>query len=313
MSTAKPFTLRVYLTGICAIVPDSDDFAAATGATVVLPGKEDKEVPASPDNSQLRPHDAMVMFNLANVVGASAARTLKATVPLNLKRVHFDVTEADPESNHNHFRIVTDGPASISNLINLDAVAPSHCLVDPTYLTLPASLLVQAHVHIDQGKLFADTPSQAWQFPSTLSGKPMQPTKLAHQAVVELTGLNTAKLVAVSFDGTLTESISFAPSNGNGNGALQGEPVVEVTIVNNCADCKGTSPVPLPDEDFKWYFQLLPPDRQADLVECLNGLPLPIPYPILPKPGEEAAFINYGNCYPVVAKPAPATARSLTA
>ena len=71
-----------------------------------------------------------------------------------------------------------------------------------------------------------------------------------------------------------------------------------MTIANYCDGLVDqTSPKPLPDEDFKWYFQLVPSAFLGSLLERLGGLPLPIPYPI---PSKD--FIGYGNCYPAVVR-----------
>lgn len=297
--SSTTFTLRVFLTGISALVPDDPDFTKATGLCAVLPGAGQAQDLFAADGSQLCQHKSIVRFRARDQQGVKNAPDLTVDWQIAGKRLTLDVAESDPSQNA--FNIVTDGAGSIYNLIHLDRVAPGFGVVDPVHLGSD-SHLVQAQVFVHKGTLSADPQLNPWCFPSTLAPGPLK-LALAHQAILELSGLTAATLVAEDRKDQTQQKLSLAPDGADGG--TGGEPAVEVTIANYCDGLVDqTSLKPLPDEDFKWYFQLVPRASLGSLKAGLGGLPLPIPYPVL----DDKSFIGYGNCYPAVVR-APGSLR----
>ncbi|HEY6322408.1 MAG TPA: hypothetical protein VJA16_12695 [Thermoanaerobaculia bacterium] len=285
------FTLRIHFTGICALVPNDPDPELATSMYVVLPGCENVSGRVAADGSVLRTHRPIVRFRACNLLGVEGVPGLTVTWPIHGKRL--TIAARGSSSAVNDFHIVTQGETSIYNLVHLDRVAPDFGILDSIHIASAPSELVQAQVFVQQGRLCAGLPLAPWRFPATLVSESLR-LPLAQKALLELTGLHAADLVAESLRGEANEVLRLAP--GLGDTEVDGEPVVEVTIANFCGEDSGKSLAPLPDEDFKWYFQLVPSSLQEPLRTRLDGLPLPIPYPIL----EDSHFINYGNCYPAV-------------
>src|ERR1700724_3825003 len=146
------FTLRVFFTGRSALVPDDPDFTKATGLCAVLPGGGKAQDLFAADGSQLCQHKSIVRFRARDQQGVTNAPELAVDWQIGGKRLTLELTESDESKNN--FNIVTDGNASIYNLIHLDRVAPGFGVVDPVHLG-SASHLVQAQVFVHRGTLSA--------------------------------------------------------------------------------------------------------------------------------------------------------------
>jgi hypothetical protein len=298
----KPFDFQASFTGICAVVPDNSDLGKATRAVVVMPGAE----PAGPrkpalDGAELCPHYASV-WSYLDSSGKPTSTPVKL-LSLAQRRLTFVIEEANPGLNR--FQVVSGGAAGVDNLLKLEYAAPDYRLLDPACVDFPPPPFVQAQAAFARGTLRSVRASNAWRFPRTLDGDGARHV-CAHDAVLELKQLTRLTLVAESFDGKLRQEIHLSPAVG--------ADFVEVMVSNSCIDYGTAQPVAnggyaLPDEDFRWYYELLPRASQVAIVNLLDGLPLPFPYPIqapapppLMAPGSQVArFAGHGNCWPMLA------------
>jgi hypothetical protein len=290
----KPFDVQISFTGICAAVPDDPDLSSSTRACVVMPGfepvtKEVKDRTKALDETPLCPHQPYVRFDLNNA--AESAATGEVNLRLNRRRLRFAIDETQPSLNR--FHVVGDGGSSIFNLLQLKSAAPDNCVLDPKCIGDQPPNLVQGQAVLDRGELKASVKTNAWRFPPTLGGQAVA-HYCARYVVLELRRLNHFALITESFDGTSRQTISLFPAVGKDS--------VFVKVTNSCIDY----PDPqweakdnydsVPDVDFRWYYHLLPEPSKKAIIDRLQGLPLPYPYPV-----GHTEYINHGNCWPMLA------------
>ena len=291
----KPFDVQVCFTGICAAVPDDPDLCSARRAWVVMPGfepvsKNVEDRKRALDGAPLCPHQAYVRFSLSNAAETVANGEVEVKLPLHSRRLRFDIDETDPGLNR--FHVVRNGDLSVYNLLQMEYAAPDDCVLDPSCVGDAPPAIVQAQAVLDRGELKASETINAWRFPQTLGGRAMA-HYCARYIVVELRGLNHFALITESFDGKSREAVSLFPAVGDAS--------VGVVVTNSCIDYPdpqwGVSEdyPPLPDVDFRWYYELLPESSKSAIRTGLEGLPLPYPYPVPQEP-----FVNHGNCWPML-------------
>jgi hypothetical protein len=163
-------------------------------------------------------------------------------------------------------------------------------LLSPT----PPERSLAAQVIIDRGKVRTKSTTRAvWDYDPTLSGNHYQQV-FAHEIMVRYTKLASARITAVNFDNPTRRKFLDLTSLERG-----GE--LEIEIVNTCdvnpLQWPKDDDEPVPDEDTKWFFELIAPDLQDEIRTRLEGRPLPIPRPVK-IPDDNIGAPGSGNCIP---------------
>jgi hypothetical protein len=284
------FDLEVRFTGICAFVPESDFNGTSQPQRVlaVLPYGffEDVSRPRdAADATALRRHRAMVQIKAENLSGLTNSK-LDATLTWYFENQRLT------------FR-PTDGPTSLkthdlSNIINMEVVAPNFAKVDPAKLdpTLGGQEVTQ--VLIDRGELTQEAPAnEFWTFAPNPLSMDTSVTQISSAIILTIPGLSKIELVAQPLGGGTSLVQELIPTG----------PKISITIANLCESNPILWPTKnfkaLPDQDFKWYFQLLSATDRIDLIRTLRGFSLPIPRPLGIPNGQGA------DCSPAKMAPTP--------
>lgn len=255
---------KVTFTGICAFAENADG-AKRCKAVVLLPdGARDTTTAGKAlDGTDLRRHRAYVKFKARSLKGAQAlglSDNLDVLRYLTAERVTIRPTGT-----------VTPLQTSLSDVASLDDVVPGFSDLNTAFLS--AQPLLAAQVLLEHGSLVGAAPQYEWSFPNTISTTNIVSGGLSHEVVLTIPALSSADVLITKFNSTTPEILTFV-----------GEPTesVEVTVANLC----DTNPLRWktinvtlpPDDDFRWYYQLVA--KPVDLGRQLLGLNLPVPFPV---------------------------------
>jgi hypothetical protein len=274
------FKLEVRFSGICAFVLNSASDQRVK-ACVLLPDGRGKtvEVGSALDGTRLRRHLAFISFRVKDLQSAgSTADDLIGIRYLDAERLTLKTSGGS-----NPFKV------DLKTIAELEKVAPTYGDIDPAFLQARPKLVAQ--FLIDQGYLKASPPQYEWVFPNTLSTNQIVGGGLSHEAILVLKHLKSATLMATSFNGGAPEYLSFQAPN---------KATVSITIANLCDVnplrwATEYSELP-PDDDFKWYYELLA--KRKHLHKVLKGLPLPSPQPIRAMPNGQGMNCLHGHANP---------------
>ena len=262
-----PFTLRITFTGILAFVPDK---AFGTPPNIVYVLAPDGEVidptdpPTGADGRKLSRHRSFLRLSSKNVEGTSGApSSLESLWYLGGREIRIQKTGGDDK-----IKI-----GDLTGLATLVDVAPMFCTVDPNAVKgAPSSLGMR--FAITAGTLSCGKRQGKWAFPNILSKKPVLVQDMSNEVILTLTGLQSATIMAKPLSGGDEVPLKLTPGE---------ESIIDVTIGNLC-DVNPLEWLDLydrkPDEDFRWYFELLSPVDYANLETLVEGIPLPFPYPV---------------------------------
>jgi hypothetical protein len=261
------FSAKITFTGIWGFVPDKAFDSNPTTVYVLAPdGEIDPSGPprTGADGNSLSRHRSFLRVNAANVVGTSG-------VPSSLEAIWY--------LGYREFRFkpsVSQGIEidDLSGLASLSDVAPLYSKVDPKAVTgQPPASKLGARFVITDGTLHSGKSQGPWAFPDILSKDIVRVDDLANEVILELSELDTFTILGKPLTGGDEVPLELtAPENGT----------IEVTIGNLCDQNPLEWPSLYdrkPDEDFRWYFELLSPQDYANLESLIDGIPLPYPYP----------------------------------
>ncbi len=278
--------LKITFTGICAFVTNADTTKRCK-AIALLPDGDgtDPIVGNALDGAGLRRHRAYITFKAKYLQGAQGlSENLEIIRYLKAERITIR-----PTSSESLTTLVTN----LNSIADLVKIVPGYSDVDPVLLLPnPPRNRLAAQVLFEHGSLEGTDPALEWIFPNTLSKQDFVAGGLSHEVELNIPTLTSADLIIKKFDSSSMEILTFIGGPKD---------TVEIMIANLC-DTNPlrwetvTDPVP-PDEDFRWYYELVS-DRPG-LTTQLRELDLPIPYPV-GKPNGQGM-----NC--LGARPKPAT------
>jgi len=280
-----PFKVHVSFTGICAFVPNKAFDNSPTKISVVLPkgGSKYTYPKVAVDGTRLRRHFAFAQFKLRHLTTSQGlADQFEGIWYWGRRRLTFGFT--------GYANDLSVG--NMSTLADMYKVAPKFSTVDPLALTDSPPSDVLCEILINRGSLSTGGILKTWVFPNTLSGDTIHSQTLTSEVVLEFSGLETFELIATPYNAGAPEKVSFSAPN---------DVTVPIVLSNLCDDNPlrwetDVADLP-PDEDFKWYYQLLSRSDRDALFTALGGLPLPFPY------SKERLNGQGMNCLPVGTKP----------
>lgn len=299
------FNVRIRFTGICALVRQPDNSRAA----VVLPNawNESEVLPPQDgptiidiDEVPLRRHRAILHFPVHRLLDHTLApSSLEGLLYLNGEDlpgadVTFEVAGGVDEL------IVPD---QLPDLASLETIAPEYSAVDPKLLRpladLPSAdrqrLAGRALLH--RGQLYTASPLLRWVFPGTLNDGNFISQALAHEIIIYHHNITSFFVNIQHFDGE-TITLPFDADD---------DQTIDIRISHMCdrnplrwRTTVQSAELP-PDEDFRWYFQLLTEEQRFELQEKLrSALPLPLPHIVRSLPNGQGV-----DCFPADTKPQP--------
>jgi len=175
----------------------------------------------------------------------------------------------------------------VKNLIALKDVASKYSTIDPDAWSFPPKAKVIAQAYLNEGAVTTGATYPGWVFPNTLSPNPPKVIDVAAELVLFYQDVDTFTVISTLFSGQQQKlPLSGAPGE-----------TIQVTVSHLCDE----NPLRWytkwdylpPDEDFKWYFELLNQADKDKLPDDLQGLPLPFPL----QAGKHNA--QGANCFPV--------------
>jgi hypothetical protein len=108
--------------------------------------------------------------------------------------------------------------------------------------------------------------------------------------VLELSGLTGLTLSAAALPGGEADWLELVGGEGQ---------TIEVTIANICDEnplfWPRSAPVPKPDDDFRWHYELLVNTQKDEIDRRRRGASLPFPIPEMSRVGSAATGVN---CFP---------------
>jgi hypothetical protein len=303
------FRLHVTLTGLLISVINEDlDSKARLCSLLVDARKPTKGL----DGLKLAPHRGFIRFPLDSLVNLPpGAEDHVGVWYLGRQRLIFQVEDVPTPTGEPSNPFIVEKldlkpgephpvkPAagqefSFTWVLDMNKVFPDFDLDERLFDATPPPDSVLAQIIFDRGRVLTQklTPV-AWNYDTTLSGQPYQ-QEFAHEAVVMMDNVTSAKLLVVDFDHPEnTQTIDLSQFKKDGD--------VKITIVNVCEKNPLQWPIPIeitPDVDSKWFFQLMPQSLKDTVVEKLSkdnkNLELPIPHPIPGSGGLGAQ--GSGNC-----------------
>ncbi len=258
--------LKITFTGICAFVINSDA-GGRCKAIALLPDGDGNKPTVGPalDGADLRRHRAYIKFQAKNLKSAQGlSENLEILRYLGAERITIRPISDTALTSFVH---------NLESIADLDKIVPGYSEVDPVLLvSQPPPRRLAAQVLFEHGTLEGTAPPLEWVFPNTLSKQDFYARGLSHETELNIPTLTSADLIIKKFDSSSMETLTFTGGPTD---------LVEIMIANLC-DTNPlrwetvTDPVP-PDEDFRWYYQLVK-DRSG-LTSQLRELDLPIPYP----------------------------------
>lgn len=312
------FDVKIIFSGLVMFVPNSYEKSKARMCALLLDGTnlkvrdEDgavRERYALDGKSKLRYHKAFIRFPIDIVSGIDPAIKSENLGIWHLDRQRLILKTTPPEKEGlNKFEtqgLEHDVQGSRTNenadnffwTANLNRVYEDF-KVNPTLLfPNPPSGTIAAQFFIDQGKLGCESPTGfIMEYDSTLSDK-IYKSVFSHEVSLVLQNLESATLTAISFDGSRPRrelDLARLPKIPG----IERE-TVEIYILNLCIENSlqwYTEHAPSPDEDSKWYYELLS-DHDKKIVKdhLWNGF-LPIPRPV--RESREPGGPGSTNCIP---------------
>ena len=301
------FDCHIKFTGLCAFVPNKPlDQTPDRMCVVLVDGTHADDFPIQAlDGTILRRHRALLVFDLKNLPGFSPRphegrgvwylEQQRLTLDLGGGGQAFSTTfNATIDNTPDLQGPPTSGPAdSFSWMANMVKIAPRHSKLNASAVTTTPPPEVIAQVILDRGTLATSLIEKIrWCFPNTL-GPDILRKPLAHEVTLTLTAIPKLVVNAAALPGGgVPLSLELQP-------AAAGE-TVEIEIVNLCEEnplrWPKTNPLPVDDEDFRWYYQLLDANEQATVITELHGLSLPIPFKEKARTLPNATGVN---CFPV--------------
>jgi hypothetical protein len=307
------FTLRVIFTGLCAFV-ENDNQTDPTKMMVVLVNGTRPETEGTVlalDDTPLRYHRPFVTFPIADVQPpvpeVNGLPVVHGLWYLNRERLSFEITEDGSVNNtfdvqrpflgNPHPEVHDDTAGQLRSftwIADLSQVAPDHTdVADGVVASAGVSPRAIGQVLIPKGRLRPFSFSRAiWEFDRFLSGQAHR-RNFAHEVALTLGGLTAAQLVSQPLDtGSTTRTVNLVPPTGSDT--------VTVRISNLCE----INPLqwftvrgPEPDEDTKWFYEILSDATRNALRTDLGGRRLPIPRPVQFLHG--AGGPGSSNCIPL--------------
>lgn len=276
------FNVRISFAGICAFVPNtSKDPDVRCKMCVVLPdGSSETRViddpdRLPPDGARLKRHRSFLQFSPGQVKGTGKLPPDAVAIwYLNRQRVTFRVVQDGGAAPFAH------GLSHQDKLARLEEVAPNHVDEFPDIVSSTPPKIVAAQVLLEKGTFSVDGSKpklRSWSFPGTLSGAASSRT-LSHDVFVEIANVTEFEAIVTAFEG---DAAGNPPVEHRFPFKPVGAEDVEITIANLCDE----NPLRWPtkegkipdDQDFRWYYMLLSPEKKAEIADALFGLPLPFP------------------------------------
>lgn len=285
--------------GVCGFAPDVEfnDPNPANNPTKVMVLMPDA-VPQSPpiirralDGEVLRAHAPFIVFKTGDLVDRGGLpASAESHVFINRKEMSFEIDENPMGSNP--FTISQRVPASkedFSHVTHIKEIlkdSTSYPLKKECFKSRESLNIISARIRLEKIGLLAayglDTLVE-FDFANTLGGGFAQ-RPLADKVSLRFINVTQVRVVLRDLDTDVVEKLPF---NTDGRS-------VEVDIGNFCGDSLvpvvqvgSPSPVKLTrDEDFRGVYELFHPDSGVTIKQRLNGLPLPIPFPV---------FVNGGG------------------
>lgn len=270
------FDLELTVTGICAFV--QNEITSGRHRVCLAMPSTDIEKNAL-DDEPLCPHECYIEQ------GYGFARTKTS---IKEQRVTFEYRELDPEANPplDRLPIATYDDPGLLNLIDTGVDNRT----DPSMVSFsrPPSLPVMSQIFLDKGWIDLSDDEGHW----AIAPNDPRGVRAAHEVIITLRGLETARAVLQPFNYYLSTYIDLTPSAEISKVALR--------IVNTCERSvypRSTSyPTRSPrrDRDFKWYYELL--KDPGSIIE--GNKDLQIPRYMSPQ------LIGGNNCFPARLEPA---------
>lgn len=296
------FNCTVKFVGLCGFVPNRpiglpSPYGADRMCAVLVDGSAaDTQVVRAIDGFRLRRHVAFVMFDRKDVVGSAPNPKGKGIWYLEKQRVTIDAPGAPAlqpiYTEGIDARLDVDAPLpgeeqDLAWVAGMNRIAPDFESMDRSAVTTAPPDSVIGQVIFSQGRLRAGLiEKQVWTVPKTLSAEILR-RPLAHEVVLELAGITSLTFKAEALPGGQVDSLSLYADNNM---------TIEVTIANLCEEnpllWPKHSPVPKPDDDFRWYFQLLDQAQKGEIERRRRGASLPIPSPEMNRLGSAATGVN---------------------
>jgi hypothetical protein len=273
------FKLRMAFTGLCAFVPNEREDAEVK-MCVVLPDGNTNVPRVGPDNSSLKRHRGFIQLKVGQIAGIpTPLRSTDADVItyLDRHRITLNCTPAGKRKFPGFYK------SSLNQVANLAEMIPGFATPDPAIASdvPPRTVLAQVLLHVGQLLPNLDPLKLGrWVFPRSVA-YPGFRGELTSEVALEIEDLEEVELIATSFDDTSKQTTWALKAN-------DGE-TVEIVIANLCDENPlrwdvARRPRIVPDEDFRWYYTLLPNSLQSRLLGQLSGHPFPIPTPSLEQP-----------------------------
>ena len=271
------FKLKMVFTGLCAFVPNRRKDAEVK-MCVVLPDATTNVPRVAPDGSSLKRHRGFVQLKVGQIAKIpSSLRSSDADVITYLDR-HRVTLNCAPAARRG---IDPFDEGDLEQVASLESMIPGFATPDPAVVTgdiPPRTVLAQVLLHI--GKLIPNPEKVGqWVFPRSVAFPGFQ-GPLTSEVALEVPNLEEVELITTSFDTGEQTTWELKAEDGG---------TVEIVIANLCDENPlrwETVPRPpmIPDEDFRWYYTLLPNSLQNRLLTQLSGHSFPIPIPSLEHP-----------------------------
>lgn len=282
------YTFRLFFSGLCAFVPDSDLGAPPRLMTVLLLNTDQGRFQTL--NNPPERHLPILKFNLKNLYNEEGTGKFLGVWPLNFEdiRIYLRDRETGEEVSWGPLRIVSDQSRESFTLLPLmEDLLPSAGQVDPDYLRLK---LVKARVFLDTGTLKVAQIAQYQgkdvrvHFVPNLDDpddpQPIYSKLLPHKIMLELSDLPENLDVVIYSEGFEGDPLPTRELVLKPIVDPTGRSIIEVSILNLCCDSVLGEPlqterVPEADTDFEAFYGIC---KELDnLMRDYRRFPIPVP------------------------------------
>ncbi|HVT60348.1 MAG TPA: hypothetical protein VHR45_18390 [Thermoanaerobaculia bacterium] len=197
---------------------------------------------------------------------------------------------------------VKGGPSNltigdVARLADMGPIVDGYYSIDPDATSWKPPKSVLAQFVIEKGRLYTGGYQGTWVFPKYLCKENVVIEEMSNEVILDVKKVAEATLIAKPLSGGGAKRLCLAPGTGRW---------VEITVANLCDNNPLEWPVDTgtaqPDQDFRWFFELLSePDRQ-ELGDIIKGLYLPHPWP---QPDDNGQGMD---CFPTSFQPAKSRA-----
>ncbi len=305
-------TFRARFTGICAYIPDlefGDPQNCPTTVTILMiDGRPplDGKAKLALDGDLIRPHAPIIEFDPSDLVDGISASDVRLRWFIDRKKISFRIREADKAPRGTNDFTVVQGlkedlpsfsPSSfganpgaerdfnwgvhIKNVVKFS----DELVIDRRFLddaqskgSVVAKVVLEEYGELSSFSLDSGT---TFEIASQLEGEFM-PSPLSEQVALEFKDTDSVTLIVEDLDGSV-DPVEFEFDT---SGLDPTDPPVDVLIGNLCCDNiiprfdDGSAPVQRSDEDFRWYYELFDGASRNRILDSLDGLGLPVPFPI---------------------------------